>query len=124
MSLVCRVMQHFQRVLHKVIFSVKALLKGHSPDKTRQRQGSPERKGVLHFAVISESHPVTGDSDLPNRVLQQPRTKPSKTCALSQILLSVGCGGGEDTVCSPSPQAVFERKKSSSKGPGFWSLAN
>lgn len=41
------------------------------------------------------------------RVLQQPRTKPRKSCAFSQILLPVGGRGGEDTgynsVCSFSP---------------------
>lgn len=111
------------------------VLKGHSPDKARQRQGRPARKGDLHFAPISESHPVMGDSNLNSRAFQQPRTKPRKSCAFSQILLSVGGKVGEDAVdtilCAhlyqhlvglPSPQAKvttftlgwFERKKSSS----------
>ena len=48
------------KTLYKVTFQTRPD-KGHSPDKDRQRQEALLREGVLHSALSSESHPVTGD---------------------------------------------------------------
>lgn len=65
-------------------------VQGHSPVKGRDRE-TPMRKGVPHFVLTSERHPVLGDYHLHSRVPQQ---------KLSAVRLGeIHCFGSTYTMC-------------------------